>query len=103
MSVIAFDPAARVEFLAAVTFYEACESGLGKRFREIVELQVADISAMPFRFRILHSRFRRCLIPKFPFYLVFIIEPSLILIVAVAHTKRKPGYWNERIENIDES
>ncbi len=38
MSGIVFDPAARAEFLAAVGFYEACEAGLGRRFREIVEI-----------------------------------------------------------------
>ena len=28
----------------------------------------------------------------------FSIEPDFILVIAVAHVKRKPGYWNDRIE-----
>jgi toxin ParE1/3/4 len=96
MSGVVFDPGARAEFLAAVEYYEECQTGLGRRFREAVESEVADIEAMPFRFRVLHAPFRRCLVPKFPYSIVFAIEPDFILVVAVAHAKRKPGYWHDR-------
>jgi plasmid stabilization system protein ParE len=97
MTGAAFDPDARAEFLAAVEYYEECQAGLGRRFREIVEAEVNAIAAMPFRFRMLHTPFRRCLVPKFPYAIVFSIEPKFILIIALAHAKRKPGYWYGRI------
>ncbi|PIX25714.1 MAG: type II toxin-antitoxin system RelE/ParE family toxin, partial [Deltaproteobacteria bacterium CG_4_8_14_3_um_filter_43_13] len=34
-----------------------------------------------------------CLIPRFPYSIIFSIEPQFILVIAVAHAKRKPGYW----------
>ena len=34
MNKVVFDPGARAEFLAAVEYYEACEVGLGRRFRQ---------------------------------------------------------------------
>ena len=98
MTGAAFDPDARAEFLAAVEYYEECQTGLGRRFREDVEAKVDAISAMPFRFRVLRAPFRRCLVPKFPYAVIFSIEPDFILIIAVAHTKRKPGYWHDRVE-----
>jgi hypothetical protein len=53
---------------------------------------------MPFRFRVLRTPFRRCLIPNFPYSIIFSIEPDFILVVAVAHAKQKPGYWHDRME-----
>ena len=97
MNSVVFDPDARAEFLAAVEYYEECEAGLGRRFRQLVETEIGNIGFMPFRFRVLHAPFRRCLIPSFPYYLIFSIEPNFILVVALAHTKRKPGYWLDRI------
>ncbi|OGV70550.1 MAG: plasmid stabilization protein [Lentisphaerae bacterium RIFOXYB12_FULL_65_16] len=98
MSAAEFDPEARAEFLAAVEYYEECQEGLGRRFRLTVESAVDHICEMPFRFRVLHAPFRRCLLPTFPYSVIFSIEPEFILVVAVAHAKRKPGYWHERIE-----
>ena len=98
MSAAEFDPDARAEFLAAVEYYEECQEGLGRRFRLTVESAVNRICEVPFRFRVLHTPFRRCLLPTFPYSVIFSIEPEFILIVAVAHAKRKPGYWHDRIE-----
>lgn len=98
MSSIGFDPDARAEFLAAVEYYEECRKGLGRRFREAVALELEHIRQMPFRYRVLHPPFRRCLVTNFPYSIIFSIEPDTILIIAVAHAKRKPGYWHERLE-----
>ena len=96
MSQVVFDPDAGEEFIAAVAYYEACQPGLGRRFRAAMETEIGHIREMPFRYRTLRSHFRRCLIPRFPFAIIFTIEPRFILIMAVAHTSRRPGYWLER-------
>ena len=98
MSGVGFDPDARAEFLAIIEYYEECTKGLGHRFRETVETEIEHILDMPFRFRVLHPPFRRCLVPKFPYSIIFSIEPEFILVIAVAHAKRKPGYWHDRME-----
>ncbi len=98
MSRVVFDPDARSEFFAAIEYYEECQAGLGRRFRETVEFAVRSIETSPFRYRILHTPFRRYLLPKFPYAIIFSVEPDFILVIAVAHVKRKPGYWNDRLE-----
>ena len=98
MTGVGFAPDARADFLASVEYYEECQIGLGRRFREVVETELEHICRMPFRFRVLHGPFRRCLVPNFPYSVIFSIEPDLILVIAVAHAKRMPGYWRERIE-----
>lgn len=94
MTSVIFDPDARAEFLSSVKFYEDCQSKLGHRFRLAVDSAIQNIAETPFRYRILHVPFRRYLLPKFPFAIIYSIEPDHIRIVAVAHTKRKPGYWH---------
>jgi len=91
-----FDPDARSEFLAAVEYYEKCQTGLGRRFRNEVEAAVNKIVETPFRYRVLHPPFRRCLLGSFPYAIIFAIEPENILIIAVSHTKKRPGYWRKR-------
>ena len=98
MNKAVFDPDAQSEFLAAVEYYEKCQDGLSRRFRLTVESHVVRICEMPFLFRVFHPPFRRCLISQFPYSIIFSVEPNFIMIVAVAHTKRKPGYWNARIK-----
>ena len=39
----------------------------------------------------------RCILPKFPFSLIYLNDPDTVKIVAVAHHKRRPGYWEERL------
>ena len=97
MKNVAFDPDARTELIDAVRYYDECRKGLGIRFRQVVEAQLDKIERMPLRFRILRPPFRRCLVPKFPYSIIFTIEPDFILVVALAHNRRKPDYWNGRM------
>lgn len=39
---------------------------------------------------------RRFLLDRFPFSVVYLDAPEVLSIVAVAHNKRKPGYWKQR-------
>ncbi len=96
MTSVIFDPDARTEFLASVQYYEDCRHGLGHGFRIAVNSATEKIKESPFRYRTLHAPFRRYLLQKFPFSIIYSIEPDHIRIIAVAHTKRKPGYWLER-------
>jgi plasmid stabilization system protein ParE len=40
---------------------------------------------------------RRYLLTDFPFSIIYLDDPESIRIVAVAHHKRRPGYWKERL------
>lgn len=103
MNSIIFDPEAQTEFLAAVRYYEDCQPGLGRRFRLLVETAVQKIVESPFLYRIIKAPFRRHLLPKFPYSIIYTIEPDHIRIIAIAHNKRKPGYWSNRVQDMDEN
>jgi hypothetical protein len=39
---------------------------------------------------------RRCLVRVFPYGVLFRVHPEQIVIVAIMHLHRDPGYWKER-------
>ena len=40
---------------------------------------------------------RRCRLKRFPYSVVYTLDATDILVLAVAHQHRKPGYWRNRI------
>src|SRR4051794_28029623 len=40
---------------------------------------------------------RSCRLKRFPYHLIFVEEPHSLLVVAVAHFRRRPGYWKRRL------
>jgi toxin ParE1/3/4 len=43
-----------------------------------------------------HHGTHRFLLQRFPYEIVYKIYPDVVLIIAVAHNKRRPGYWRHR-------
>ena len=40
---------------------------------------------------------QRFVLFRFPFFIIYVNEPEIVNIVAVAHNRRKPGYWKRRL------
>jgi plasmid stabilization system protein ParE len=95
----AFLPEARAEFEQAVAYYDQCGLGLGDEFTDEVEAAVRRVLNQPDAWSAYHHGTRRCLTRRFPYGVIYQIRPGLILIVAVAHLRREPGYWIERLAN----
>lgn len=41
---------------------------------------------------------RRFLLRRFPYYLVYRIDPTRVVVLAIAHARRRPGYWKDRLK-----
>lgn len=63
-----------------------------------VEQAVEKILENPQQWRILDGEVHRCLTRVFPYAVLHTIEPDYVLIVAVMHCRREPGYWRHRVE-----
>ena len=92
----AFHPEADAEFIAAARYYESQAQNLGLDFISAVETTYQRLVTFPESGRPFGPRLRRILVPGFPYALVYRPEPDRILIVAVAHVRRRPGYWRAR-------
>jgi plasmid stabilization system protein ParE len=93
---VSFHPEAEVEFLAAAEFYETQRRGLGVEFIIEVRRAARALQQHPELGHRFSRRLRRLLVQRFPYGLLYRIEAEAILIVAVAHLSRRPGYWRRR-------
>jgi plasmid stabilization system protein ParE len=92
-----FHPEALEEFQQASLYYAERDPVLARRFVESVESAIRTIVDSPQRWRVIDDDVRRCLTRVFPYAILYTIELELILIVAVMHCSREPGYWKQRI------
>ena len=55
------------------------------------------IARNPQTFPLLEADLRRCIVRGFPHSLLFRLDDDGVLVVAVAHQRRRPGYWHRRV------
>ena len=94
---IEFHPEAEDEFTSAAQFYERQTEGLGLDFITTVQRTYERLLESPASGPPFGRRLRRLLVPKFPFGLLYRVEPERIYIIAVMHLHRQPGYWRSRL------
>jgi plasmid stabilization system protein ParE len=94
-----FHPDARAEFDDAAAYYEERRPGVGVRFRSAVEEAARQIQENPLFYPVSDMPpVRYSVIYRFPYSIYFEDLEEAILIVAVAHHKRRPGYWSRRLK-----
>ena len=95
-------PAVKVEFhrLALKEYDGACKWYADRsvdaemRFRQAVDEATVRIAEGPESLPRLSGFYRRIRVQRFPYILVFRPrQPDEVVVVAVAHTSRRPGYW----------
>lgn len=85
------------EFDEAIEWYDLQSKGLGKRFRKSVIEQIEKIKKNPKWYLTEETNVHKAYVPKFPYKILFTIEGEQSIVVwAIAHTHRKPSYWQSR-------
>jgi toxin ParE1/3/4 len=89
---------ASAEFTDAVRWYEERRPGLGGEFFDAVSMTIEFVAAGPEIGAALSAGGgeRRLLVPRFPYQVVYRLTSSDVVIVALAHLRRRPGYWKNR-------
>ena len=103
MNVVRLSPEAIDELVEAAVWYRGRRPGLESEFLNEVERVLPLIESFPASFpRLLDVPadlvIRRALLPRFPYALIFMDLGEHIRVLAVAHAKRRPGYWLDRIQ-----
>lgn len=90
---------ARQELDRQIEEYEKNKSGLGLEFLIEVESAISRAMDNPQAWTEIEPGIRRCLTQRFPYGILyhFLENQKEILIVAVMHNHRKPGYRKNRI------
>jgi len=91
-----FDAAAERELDEAVDFYDLESPGLGDVLLAEVEHAPAQVEAFPEAAQPLRDGVRRRLLRPFPYALLYSLRTDEVRILAVAHQRRRPFYWEGR-------
>jgi plasmid stabilization system protein ParE len=91
-----FLPPAEEEMVEASLFYEAESAELGFEFLDDVQRVIDSLREHPKLGQTVGRGLRRVLLRRFPFSLIYSEEANEILVVAVAHQRRRPDYWRGR-------
>ena len=96
-----FHPEARLEFRESAAFYDGERTNLGTAFTNEIESVLQKIVDSPVTWPVIEDDIRRCLAHRFPYGVLYTIETDYILIIAIMHCSRKPGYWRDRLSSDD--
>jgi len=89
-------PGAEEDYLNSLAWYRDRNFTTPARFDNALWHVIHAVEVAPERWPVYPSHFRRYTLHQFPFSLVYRVEPSRTFVLAVAHGKRRPGYWLER-------
>jgi plasmid stabilization system protein ParE len=92
----AFLPAADADYDTARTWYFKRSARAAARFEEAVDQAVAEIVVDPERWPMIDAKHRLHLLRHFPYSIVYRVENELVIVVAVAHARRRFRYWKDR-------
>jgi toxin ParE1/3/4 len=84
--------------VAAARYYEMQTSGLGAQFIDEVQCSLTALSVNPYTASKIKGDIRRRLLARFPFGILFVVEKNALMVLAVMHLKRQPGYWQDRLK-----
>lgn len=92
---------AESDMRTAAAWYEKRQAGLGEDFLqelarrlEVVELQPHQFGREDCNRKGRDVRF--CRLRRFPYRIVFEIREACLVVLAIAHARRRPGYWKRR-------
>ncbi len=87
---------AQNELRSGMLFYEYQHFSLGKDFVLEIRRLCRHISENPLLGSEIGPAVRRRLVRRFPYAILYAIESSEIVVLAIAHQRRRPGYWTSR-------
>jgi plasmid stabilization system protein ParE len=89
---------ASLELTEAVRWYESKRAGLGGELLDEFSASLTRLTRRPESGNPISAdqKTRRLLMTRFPYQVVYRIRSSDIVVVALAHLKRRPGYWKHR-------
>jgi plasmid stabilization system protein ParE len=93
---IDFLAGARRDLDESLEWYAARSPMAAARFVSAIERTLVGIATDPGRFSPVDDTHRQCPVKRFPFRVVFRVAGNRVVIVAIAHASRRPGYWQRR-------
>lgn len=97
MKSYSFLPIAEKDVQQAVDYYEGCSKGLGKDFSLELKKSLQHITQYPYAWTNIRADIRRYIISRFPYAILYYVDDTNIVVIAVMNSKQEPNYWIDRI------
>lgn len=97
MARVVFAPAAETDYEEALAWYAGRSLQAAIGFETAIEVALRTIGDAPERWSLWDDRHRFYVLRRYPFSLIYRVEAEEVQVVAVAHSRRSPTYWQERI------
>lgn len=81
------------ELKDSATYYEGCSEGLGNDFLDAFEHAMRLIISFPEAWGALDENFRRFLMRRFPYGIIYRVDEGMIVVTSVFHLSRRPNSW----------
>lgn len=88
---------AQAELDEAIGWYAEQAPGLGDAFLLETLKVIRLVQQFPLAWHPLTPEIRRCRLRRFPYSVVYALDGADVLVLAIAHQHRKPGYWRGRV------
>lgn len=95
--VVDLHPEAILEGREARLWYRTRNEAVGEQFRIALRRAIATIREAPERWPADEDGLRQYRVAGFPYRLIYWTDGDYSLVVAIAHAKRRPGYWKGRL------
>ncbi len=94
---VIFHRQALQEYQDALQWYGRRTLRAAQALARAVDAAVQQMSTAPTRWPVVHQHYRWVRTPRYPYVLYYrILDPDTVLVMAVAHARRRPGYWLRR-------
>jgi plasmid stabilization system protein ParE len=94
---------ADAEMAESARWYETHRPGLGVEFLDAVDAAVVGIAETPRMGTLVpgvsDQAIRRRAVSRFPYHVVYMELSDRLQVLAIAHDRRRPGYWEGRLRN----
>ncbi len=89
---------AKQELREVAAYYRAKSPRLERAFLSEFQQACNDLRRFPLSRPRGTAGTRKSVLRSFPYNIIYLLQPMRIVIIAVAHQKRRPGYWLERAD-----
>lgn len=101
MKPVQYHPEGLEEYEEAIKYYADIDRSLGARCKKALQAARSKFRRRPMSYPLDdETGCREYAMPKFPYSFHYLVSDDYIWIVAVAHHKRKPGYWHPRLRAL---
>lgn len=94
---LVYHPSAEDDLAQAFVYYEEQLEGLGEEYLHAIEVALDRLLSFPESGAPIQEDLRQKVIKRFPYSLLYKVEGNVLTLIAVAHHRRDPEFWRERL------